>query len=64
MENNNYSTRSNSVYEDKANPAEQSVNIRLEADIQVAYLNMLHEKGLLTDSIHSIALGKAMRGVV
>lgn len=52
------------IYEDKPKATGQQVDNRLEADIQVAYLNMLHEKGLLSDNIHSIALSKTIKGVI
>ena len=35
----------------------------VEADIQVAFMNMLHDKGLITDSVHSAAIHKIHKGV-
>ena len=64
MENNSNTTTLYKIVEDKANPNGLHVGNQLETDIQVAYLNMLHEKGLLTDNIHSIALSKAVKGVI
>lgn len=64
MENNSNTTTLYKIVEDKANPNGVHVGSQLEADIQVAYLNMLHEQGLLTDNIHSIALNKAIKGVI
>lgn len=52
------------IIEDKASPDVSHANSNHETDIQVAYLNMLHEQGLLTDNIHSIAINKAIKGVV
>ena len=63
MENNNTTTLYR-IVEDNANPNGFHKSNQLEADIQVAYLNMLHEQGLLSDSIHSIALNKAIKGVI
>lgn len=64
MEYSNYIPSVYKVYEDRENPSKTLTDNKLEADIQVAYLNMLHEKGLLADNIHSIALSKAMKGVI
>ena len=64
MENSSNTTTLYKIVEDKANPNELHGSNQLEADIQVAYLNMLHEQGLLTDNIHSIALNKAIKGVI
>ena len=63
MENNSSATIYK-VVEDKANLDGSHGGSQLEADIQVAYLNMLHEQGILTDNIHSIALSKAVKGVI
>ena len=38
-------------------------NDAIETDIQVAFMNMLHDKGLITDSVHSAALHKIHKGV-
>ena len=35
----------------------------IDTDIQVAYLNMLHEQGILSDNLHSTALCKVIEGV-
>ncbi len=35
----------------------------IDVDIQVAYLNMLHEQGILSDNLHSTALCKVVEGV-
>ena len=64
MENSSNTTTLYKIVEDKANPKGLYGNNQLEADIQVAYLNMLHEHGLLTDNIHSIALDKVIKGVI
>ena len=64
MENNNNTTTLYKIVEDKANSKGLHGGSQLEADIQVAYLNMLHEQGLLTDNIYSIALNKAIKGVI
>ena len=64
MDNNSNTTTLYKIVEDKANPNGLHAGNQLEIDIQVAYLNMLHEKGLLTDNIHSIALNKAIKGVI
>lgn len=64
MENSSNATTLYKVVEDKANSKGLRSGNQLEADIQVAYLNMLHEQGLLTDSIHSIALDKVIKGVI
>ena len=64
MENYNNTATVYKVVEDKANTDGLGSGNQLEADIQVAYLNMLHEQGLLTDNIHSIALNKAIKGVI
>ena len=64
MENNSNTPTLYKIVEDKANPNGLHGGSQLEADIQVAYLNMLHEQGLLTDNIHSIALNKAIKGVI
>jgi hypothetical protein len=64
MENNSSTTTLYETLEDKPNPNGLHGGSQLEADIQVAYLNMLHEQGLLTDAIHSIALKKAIKGVI
>ena len=64
MEYNSNSTTLYSTLEDNANPEGLYGGSQLEVDIQVAYLNMLYEQGLLTDTIHSIALNKAIKGVI
>lgn len=64
MKNNTNTTISHKIVEEKINPQGLHSNSQLDADIQVAYLNMLHEKGLLSDNIHSIALNKAIKGVI
>ena len=64
MENSSNTTTLYKIVQDKANPKGLQGGSQLEADIQVAYLNMLHEQGLLTDNIHSIALNKAIKGVI
>ena len=38
-------------------------NDAVEADIQVAFMNILHDKGLITDSVHSAAIHKIHKGV-
>jgi hypothetical protein len=38
-------------------------NDAIETDIQVAFMNMLHDKGLITDSVHSAAIHKIHKGV-
>ena len=63
MENNSSATIYK-VVEDKANLDGLHGGSQVEADIQVAYLNMLHEQGILTDNIHSIALSKVVKGVI
>lgn len=35
----------------------------VEADIQVAFMNMLRDKGLITESVHSAAIHKIYKGV-
>ncbi len=35
----------------------------VEADIQVAFMNMLRDKGLITESVHSVAIHKIHKGV-
>ncbi|MBQ1173464.1 MAG: hypothetical protein IIX48_12865 [Lachnospiraceae bacterium] len=64
MENSSNTTTLYKIVEDKANSKGLRGGNQLEADIQVAYLNMLHEQGLLTDNIHSIALDKVIKGVI
>lgn len=64
MEKNSNSTTLYKIVEDKANANGLRGGNQLETDIQIAYLNMLHERGLLTDTIHSIALNKAIKGVI
>ena len=61
---NNSNTTIYKIVEDKANPNGLYGGSQFEADIQVAYLNMLHEQGIVTDNIHSIALSKAVKGVI
>ena len=61
---NNSNTTIYKIVEDKANQNGLYGGSQLEADIQMAYLNMLHEQGILTDNIHSIALSKAVKGVI
>lgn len=58
---------SNIVYkivEDKVNMDGIHTFDGLEMHIRVAYLNMLHSKGLIPDNVHSIALNKVTKGVV
>ena len=64
MENNRNNTTIYKIVEEKANINEARDDSQLEVDLQIAYLNMLHKQGLLTDNIHSIALNKAIKGVV
>lgn len=35
----------------------------VEADIQVAFVNMLRDKGLITESVHSAAIHQIHKGV-
>ena len=64
MENNSNTATVYKIVEDKENPDISHAGSQQEADIQVAYLNMLHAQGLLTDNIHSIAINKAIKGVI
>ncbi len=50
------------IYEDKANS--EKINTNLDMDIQIAYLNILHEQGVLPDKVHSIAIAKTMKGEI
>lgn len=59
---NDNGTTVHKIIEDKTDYEGLNANIRLEADIQVAFLNMLHEQGVLTDNVHSIALSKTIKG--
>ena len=38
-------------------------NGTIEADIQVAFMNMLRDKGLITDSVYSASINKIYKGM-
>ena len=48
------------IYEDKANG--NNISHNLDRDIQIAYLNILHDQGVLPDKVHSLAIAKTMNG--
>lgn len=64
MENNNNNITVYKIVENKAYLEGLHAGSQLEAEIQVAYLNMLHEQGLLTETTHSIATSKIMKGAI
>ena len=47
------------IYADKANG--DNVNHNLDREIQIAYLNILHDQGVLPDKVHSLAIAKTRK---
>ena len=52
------------IVENKSDKDKRYESQDIEVEIQVGFLNMLHELGLLADNVYSIAINRTIEGVI